>query len=134
MKLDEARRLVQSYAASKALRGSLNMRGFGALIDVANLAFEYRRDLHALKCSALIYRFHGPPKEGVLEAIRAHAASSPQVPGDGLVLEFEPENDGLFISLVCADSCPHAFGAQMERLVAQARYWTSEGLMAAVAR
>src|SRR5688500_9003821 len=76
---------------------ALNRKGFGAVqLAEGEVFFEYHADAKALECSALIYKFRAPPKPGVVEGFQAEASSGTAT-GGGIV-DFEPENNGLYLS------------------------------------
>ena len=99
MTREAAQRLVQGLLAAEGTPPSpgINPQGFGGLsAGGASLYFEWHEDTKALECSALVYRFHEPPKPGVLETFQAEEKEGTDT-GGGTV-DYEPENRSLFLS------------------------------------
>jgi hypothetical protein len=91
--------MLQAYFKSFGLDSpGLNENNLGgASTGEYQIYFEYQPAKHALKCSALVYKFHDEPKPGVLETIRAEQDLETSETGGG-VLDYEPENKGLYLS------------------------------------
>jgi hypothetical protein len=130
MTADSARELVQWYVKSQGavLSPGLNSRGFGGIMTgEAQLYFEYHEDSKTLECSALVYRFHEPPKPGVLDGFKAEEKEGTDS-GGGHV-DYEPENRGLFLSRNYT-TVPSGgdFAKDMRRLMKASAVWGHEVL------
>ncbi|XXF81574.1 hypothetical protein P2318_14460 [Myxococcaceae bacterium GXIMD 01537] len=122
--------MVQWYVKSQGavLSPGINAQGFGGImVGNAQLYFEYHEDSKTLECSALVYKFHEPPKPGVLDGFRAEAKSGTDA-GGGEV-DYEPENRGLFLSRTYS-TLPRgdAFSREMKRLMQASVVWGDEVL------
>ena len=130
MTRESAQRLVQTFVRPEANPQSpgLNPEGFGGLVmDGAQLYFEWHEDTQALECSALVYKFHEPPKPGVLDGFRAEEKEGTDT-GGGTV-DYEPENRGLFLSRHYSQMPPgNEFARDMKRLMKASNVWGDEVL------
>src|SRR4051812_48301475 len=119
MTREGAQRLVQSFVRPTGSLQSpgLNQEGFGGLVmGGAQLYFEWHEDTKALECSALVYKFHEPPKPGVLETFQAEEKEGTDT-GGGTVT-YEPENRGLYLSRTYTQVADErAFAKDMKRLM-----------------
>jgi hypothetical protein len=98
---DEAVRMIQAYFKSQGLESlGLNDNNLGgAMVGENQIYFEYLPASSALKCSALIYKFHDDPKPGVLDGFKAEEKRmSPN--SAGATLEYQPENKGLYLTRI----------------------------------
>ncbi|WP_257451892.1 hypothetical protein [Archangium lipolyticum] len=127
---ESARELVAWYVRSEGavLSPGLNEQGFGGIaIGGAQVYFEYHEETHSLECSALVYRFHEPPKPGVLEGFQAEAREGTDT-GGGTV-DYERENRGLYLSRVYTQMPQgNAFSKDMKRLAKASLVWGDEVL------
>lgn len=131
MTFDAAKELVQWFVKSQGavLSPGLNERGFGGIATgEAQLYFEFHPDTQALECSALVYRFHEPPKPGVLDGFRQEERDGTDT-GGGTV-DYEPENRGLFLSKTYTLKVPPGgdFSRDMKRLMKASVTWGDEVL------
>jgi hypothetical protein len=96
---DEAVRMVQAYFKSQGLDSpGLNDNNLGGAMVGENLIyFEYLPASRALKCSALIYKFHDDAKPGVIEGFKAEEQRM-KTDAAGAELEYQPENKGLYLT------------------------------------
>lgn len=128
MTRDDSEKLISTLGKRYGLETGLNQRGFGGMtVEQSSLYFEFREQEQALECDALIYRFHAPPKAGVLESFEAEAANGVDTGGGTLV--FLKGSRGLFLSRTYR-SPPDAAGfeSDMKRLVAASCLWSDEVL------
>ena len=112
---DEAVRMVRAYFKSHGLESpGLNEHNLGgAAVGENQIYFEYQPALRALKCSALIYKFHDDPKPGVLEGFKVEEQRM-TTDAAGAKLEYEPENKGLYLSRTYTEPIPDAeFGRDL---------------------
>jgi hypothetical protein len=130
MTREAAQRLVQTFVRPQGPLQSpgLNAEGFGGInTGDAQLYFEWHEDTKALECSALVYRFHEPPKPGVLETFQAEEKEGTDT-GGGTV-DYEPENRGLFLSRTYTQvPDERAFAKDMKRLMKASLKWSEEVL------
>lgn len=130
MTREAAEALTRWYARSQGavLSPGLNPQGFGGIaIGGAQLYFEYHEEEQALECSALVYRFHEPPKPGVLEGFQAEAREGTDT-GGGTV-DYERENRGLYLSRTYSQVPDgHAFAREMKQLMKASLVWGDEVL------
>ncbi len=130
MTREGAQRLVQSFVRAQGAFQSpgLNAEGFGGLsAGGAQLYFEWHEDTQALECSALVYKFHEPPKPGVIEGFQAEEREGTDA-GGGTV-DYEPENRGLYLSRTYTQvPDERAFAKDMKRLMKASLLWGREVL------
>lgn len=130
MKADEARRVVQEFMKSLGQTNSegLNERGFGgAVVDLAQVYFEYRAWEEDLKASALIYKFSKPPKPGIIEGFQEEEKKGTDT-GGGKV-DYEDANKGLYLSRSYTKApTPEAFQKDMQQLMKASLVWGDEVL------
>lgn len=130
MTRESAQELVRWYARSRGavLSPGLNAEGFGGIAEGGSqVYFEYHEDSKALEVSALVYRFHEPPKPGVLAGFEAEAREGTDT-GGGTV-DYERENRGLFLSRTYAQVPDgHAFAKDVQRLAKASLVWGDEVL------
>jgi hypothetical protein len=125
---DEALKLIQAfYKARDVDSPGLNVNNLGgAMVGDSQLYFEYVPTGNALRCSALIYRFRDRPRPGLLEAFQREASSGAADAGGGVV-DFQPENKGLYLTRVyTVVMSDEAFAADLTRLMDACRVWRSE--------
>jgi len=135
MTRDEANRAIQELAraeggASSGL-GERNLTGV-QFSDGREVYFEYRQPFvpaepGALKCSALVYRFHTEPKPGLLDGFRAEEQAG--TPTGGGALEYQEQGRALFLAR--SYSKPPALDAFREEMAAlrrAARVWQNDVL------
>ena len=116
---DEAISMLQAYYKSFGLDSpGLNENNLGgATTGEYQIYFEYQPAKHALKCSALVYKFHDEPKPGVLETVKGEEDVKTEETGGG-TLEYEPENKGLYLSRTyTARVSDEAFAQDLEKLM-----------------
>ena len=130
MTREGAQRLVQSFVRPHGSLQSegLNQEGFGGLImGGAQLYFEWHEDKQALECSALVYKFHDPPKPGVLETFQAEEKEGTDTGGGTVV--YEPENRGLYLSRTYTQvPDERTFAKDLKRLMKVSLTWGHEVL------
>ena len=130
MTREAAQRLVQIFVRPEANPQSpgLNAEGFGGLVmGGAQLYFEWHEDTKALECSALVYKFHEPPKPGVIETFQAEEKEGTDT-GGGTV-DYEPENRGLYLSRTYTQvPDERAFSKDMKKLMKASLTWSREVL------
>jgi hypothetical protein len=128
MTREAAQRLVQIFVRPEANPQSpgLNAEGFGGLVvGGAQLYFEWHEDTKALECSALVYKFHEPPKPGVIETFQAEEKEGTDT-GGGTV-DYEPENRGLYLSRTYTQvPDERAFSKDMKKLMKASLKWGRE--------
>jgi len=119
MTRDEAVEMVRAYFRYYGLNSpGLNEKNLGgAAIGEYQIYFEYLAAQEGLKCSALVYRFHDEPKEGVIDALKAEQRAKTTNTGDG-VLDYEAENRGLYLSRTYVEKISNdKFARDLERLM-----------------
>jgi hypothetical protein len=130
MTREGAQRLVQTFVRPHGPLQSagLNQEGFGGLrMGGADLYFEWHEDTQALEASALVYKFHDPPKPGVLETFQKEEQEGTDT-GGGTVT-YEPENRGLYLSRTYKEvPDERTFGKDMKRLMKASLVWSQEVL------
>ncbi len=130
MTREEARRLVRAFLGGQGINSpGLNENNLGgAMVGEAQIYFEYQPRQQALKCSALIYKFHDKPKPGVLEGFKQEEQAKTADTGGGTV-DYEPENKGLYLSRTYTKTVPEAaFRKDMRRLMKASVVWGDEVL------
>ncbi len=126
---EEAVRMIQDFAGSYSLKTSgLNEKNFGGIeINLDRIFFEYLPDQKILKSSVLIYKFHQPPKPGLIEAFQNEEKAGTDT-GGGTV-EYQPENQGLFLTRMDKNYTNHSqFSKNIEKLMNAGKYWSNEVL------
>ncbi len=134
MTRDEATAMLQTLFHSQNVESlGLNENNVGGVaIGDLQLYFEYQTDEGALKCSALIYSFRNPPKEGVLAGFKQEEKTADT---GGGVLDFQEENSGLYLSRSYTKPITNTqFIKDMEKLLAASRVWGNEVLERVAAR
>lgn len=133
MTREEAVRLIQSFAKTYGVETKgLNEKNFGGLsLPDSELYFEFRlpffKEEPSLECSALIYRFHDAPSERLIEAFKEEAKAG--TPTGGGEVDYEPENQGLFLSRTYKKAVDEAtFAADMKQLTEASQRWGGEVL------
>jgi hypothetical protein len=130
MTREAAQRLVQTFVRPHGPLQSpgLNAEGFGGIsFGNGEIYFEWHEDTKALECSALVYRFHEPPKPRVIETFQAEEKEGTDT-GGGTV-DYEPENRGLFLSRTYTQvPDERAFAKDMKRLMKASLKWGHEVL------
>jgi hypothetical protein len=130
MTREAAQRLAQIFVRPEGAPQSpgLNEQGFGGIaMGGAQLYFEWNEDAKALQCSALVYKFHEPPKPGVIEGFQAEQSEGTDA-GGGTV-DYQPENRGLFLTRTYTQvPDERAFGKDMKRLMKASLTWGREVL------
>jgi len=130
MTREGAQRLVQIFVRPHGSLQSegLNQEGFGGLImDGAQLYFEWHEDTQALECSALVYKFHDPPRPGVFETFQKEEQEGTDT-GGGTVT-YELENRGLYLSRTYKEvPDERTFAKDMKRLMKASLVWSDEVL------
>jgi hypothetical protein len=128
MTREAAQRLAQTFVRPHGPLQSpgLNAEGFGGIsMGGTELYFEWHEDTKALECSALVYKFHEPPKPGVLETFQAEEKEGTDA-GGGTVT-YEPENRGLYLSRTYTQvPDERAFTKDMKRLMKASIKWSQE--------
>jgi len=127
---EAAQRLVQSFVRPEGPLQSpgLNAEGFGGITMAgAQLYFEWHEDTQALECSALVYKFHEPPKPGVIAGFQAEEKEGTDT-GGGTV-DYETENRGLYLSRTYTQvPDERAFAKDMKKLMRASLKWGHEVL------
>lgn len=130
MTREEAVRLVRAFFRGHGMNSSgLNANNLGgAMVGQGQIYFEYQPRQQALKCSALIYKFHDKPKPGVLEGFKEEEQAKTADTGGGTV-DYEPENKGLYLSRTYTKTVDErAFRKDMRRLIKASLVWGDEVL------
>jgi hypothetical protein len=125
MTRDEAVDLLRGYFKANGLdTPGLNEQNLGGVsASNGDVYFEYLPGEQALKCSALIYRFHDEPRPGVLEGFLAEGRNSAIDRGGGTI-DYEPENKGLYLSRTFTRPVSNLdFAADLDRLMTAAQVW-----------
>ena len=124
----EAEKLLAGFHARRGLAFTgLNEHDLaGAAIGEGALYFEYLPAERALRCEALIYKFHDEPKPGVIEGFVEEEKKTST--GGGHV-RYEPESRGLYLAR-SYDTSPgdDAFAEEMARLMEASTVWGSDVL------
>jgi hypothetical protein len=127
---ESARRLVQGFLGEEGTPPSagINEKGFGGMsAGGASVYFEWHEESQTLECSALVYRFHEPPKPGVLDGFKAEQKEGTD--SGGGTVDYEPENRGLFLSRDYTTVPSGAdFAKDMKRLMKASAVWGDEVL------
>ncbi len=130
MTREEAQRVVKDFMNSLGQTNSpgLNEKGFGgAVVDMAQLYFEYRDWEQDLKASALIYKFSKEPKPGIREGFQEEEKKGTDT-GGGKV-DYEEENKGLYLSRTyTAAPASKAFQDDMHKLMKASLVWGDDVL------
>ncbi|HET6976027.1 MAG TPA: hypothetical protein VFI24_06875 [Pyrinomonadaceae bacterium] len=125
---DDAVRMIQGFFKSHGVDSpGLNENNLGgASIGEEQVYFEYEPEAQSLKCSALVYRFRNEPKPGVIEEFETEAKT---IDTGGGVLEYQPENKGLYLSreykALVGDE---EFAADLRRLLMASRVYGDQVL------
>jgi len=122
--------MIQAYFKSFGVDSpGLNENNLGgASTGEYQIYFEYQPAKHALKCSALIYKFHDEPKPGVIEGFKAEEEGKSAETGGG-TLEYEPENRGLYVSRIYTERVSdEVFALDLERLMKASEAYGSQVL------
>ena len=94
----------------------------GLMLGPAALYFEYDRARGALTCGALVYRFRGAPRPGVLEDFLKETRGA-----GGGTLVYREETRALLLSRTYTDAAPaEEFAEEMKRLAAASLGWGAE--------
>ncbi len=133
MTRDVAVRLARAYLEAHSQGQGMKSPGLndknlgGAEIDGQTLYFEYLPERKVLTCHALVYRFHKPPRPGVVEGFQAEQREGTDA-GGGQV-EYQTENQGVFLSRTYLAAIPDAeFVKDLDRLLKASRIWGKEVL------
>jgi hypothetical protein len=124
----EAAALVQALFAQAGQKSpGLNARGLGGIsTGEVDVFFDHRDPPGTLKCSALIYRFKGPPKLKVVEAYRQAERAQLAQTGGGR-FDFQPENGGMYLSRLYAEPvAPEQFVSEIGALTNAVGEWRSK--------
>lgn len=117
--------LVQAVARSFKLESpGLNSHDLGgfAVAGGAQVYFQYVPAERALHTYALIYKFHRPPRPGVLDGFQAEQKAGTDT-GGGTV-EYQIENRGLYLSRTyTAPPDDQTFVAETMRLMRASQVW-----------
>ena len=111
--------MIQGYYKSHGVDSpGLNENNLGgAAVGEYLVYFEYQPAKRALKCSALIYKFHDEPKPGVIEAFKAEEMAETADTGGGS-LEYQPVNKGLYLGRSYTQGVSdQEFAGDMKRLI-----------------
>ena len=134
MTRDEATKMLQTFFHSQNVESlGLNENNVGGVaIGDLQLYFQYQTDEGALKCSALIYSFRNPPKEGILAGFTQETKTTDT---GGGTLDYQPENSGLYLSRSYIKPITNTqFVKDIEKLLAASRVWGNEVLERVAAR
>ena len=124
----EAAALVQALFATAGQKSpGLSEQGLGGLsTGEVDVFFEHRDPPGTLKCSALIYRFKGPPKLKVVEAYRQAERGKLADTGGGR-FDFHPENGGMYLSRLYPEKvAPEQFVAEIAALTKAVGEWRTK--------
>lgn len=128
--------LAQAALRAHGVRNSpgLNAQNYGGFDGPEGpVVFEYDGERHVLTVLALCYRFHNPPRPGVIEGFEDEARLGTDT-GGGAV-EFRSDSGGLFL----IRSYPHntdsrRFVKETDKLMRAAHRWAEEVLPAVADR
>ncbi|HWS54014.1 MAG TPA: type III secretion system chaperone [Pyrinomonadaceae bacterium] len=134
----EASRMVSSLLDAHGVAGGARLfdrqRVVGVMLGTAELFFEHREEGEALVCAALVYRFHGEPRPGVLEGF-FDAESRGEADTGGGALDYRPESRSLLLTRTYLEPAPaEEFAADVRRLAAASLAWGGEVLERVAAR
>ena len=128
MTRSEAETLVTGLGAALGVKTALNPAGrAGLAVETASLFLRYHPETADLRCSALVYSFHSPPKPGLLEALAAEEKAGTDT-GGGQV-DFDTSAQGLFLTRTY-QRLPHPqqFVVEMKKLLKASLKWADEVL------
>lgn len=126
---EAAIQMIQSFGEANHLKTiGLNEKNLGGIeINLDRVFFEYVPDQKILKSSVLIYKFHQPPKPGLIEAFQNEEKAGTDT-GGGTV-EYQPENQGLFLTRIYKNYTDNSqFSKDIEKLMKAGKYWGNEVL------
>jgi hypothetical protein len=134
----EASHMVTSLLDAHGVAGGAHLfdrqRVVGVMLGTAELFFEYREGEGALVCGALVYRFRGEPRPGVLKEFFAAEARGEADAGGG-ALDYRPESRSLLLTRTYSEPAPgEEFAADVRRLAAASLAWGGEVLEQVAAR
>lgn len=138
MTREEASGLVSSLLRAHGAAGGARLfdrqRVVGVMLGAAELFFEYEPEGGTLGCAALVYRFHGEPRPGLLEEFFAEEERGAADAGGG-ALDYRPETRSLLLVRTYSVTVPgEEFAHDMRRLAAASLYWGGEVLERVAAR
>lgn len=126
---EAAIQMIQGFGEAHHLKTiGLNEKNLGGIeINLDRVFFEYVPEQKTLKSSVLIYKFHQPPKPGLIEAFQKEEKAGTDT-GGGTV-EYQPENQGLFLTRIYKNYTGRSqFGKDIEKLMNAGKYWSNEVL------
>lgn len=126
---ESAIQMIQAFGETYHLKTiGLNEKNLGGIeINLDRVFFEYVPDQKILKSSVLIYKFHQPPKPGLIETFQNEEKAGTDT-GGGTV-EYQPENQGLFLTRIYKNYTDNSqFGKDIEKLMKAGKYWSNEVL------
>lgn len=130
---EDAVLLAQAALAAHQIQGSpgLNAQDYGGF-DRGDqpVVFEYDADNKVLTVSALCYRFHKPPRPGLLEAYHEEEKRGTDTGGGSV--DYRADSGGLFLSRsYTRNTDPGRFVEDTDSLMRAGKYWASHVLPAA---
>ncbi len=122
----EADALVTGLGTALGVQTGLNPAGrAGLAVETGSLFLRYHAESADLQCSALVYKFHAPPKPGILEGFTAEAQAGTDT-GGGAV-DYEATAQGLFLTRTYQRAPhPQQFVVEMKRLLKASVKWNDE--------
>lgn len=135
MTRDEAAQMVEALVAAHGARGGgddvrpfEDGDAFGVMLGASEVFFEYAEATGELWCRALVYRFRGEPRPGVLEGFFSEEREGTTDAGGGAV-EYLRGPRALFLSRSYDESLPaDEFAGEIERLAGASLVWGREVL------
>lgn len=130
MTIEDAERMVKALLDAHGVGGDANVFGrkgvAGVMLGAAELFFEYDSANRKLACGALVYRFRGEPRPGVLEGFFDEEAGAD---AGGGALDYRAEARALFLSRTYSEPVPgDEFAGDMKRLAEASLQWGDEVL------
>lgn len=120
--------LLGAQGAGGGARGFDTKTVAGVMLGSAEVFFEYLPDIQALKCRALVYRFHAEPRPGVLEGFFKEESRGADDAGGG-ALEYLSETRSLFLTRTYLEPAPGAeFARDVRRLAEASLVWGGDVL------
>jgi hypothetical protein len=122
----EAEQLVTGLGTALGVKTGLNPAGrAGLAVETASLFLRYHPETADLRCSALVYSFHAPPKPGLVEGFTAEAQAGTDT-GGGTV-DYEATAQGLFLTRTYQrPPHPQQFVLEMKKLLKASLQWSDE--------
>jgi hypothetical protein len=132
MTRQEAERLVRALLEAHGARGGGSplfgeSEVAGVMLGAAELFFEYDPQRSALHCGALVYRFRGEPRPGVLEGFFEEEREGGGFDTGGGALVYREETRSLLLGRDYSEPVPgDEFARDMKRLAEASLVWAGE--------